>query len=66
MAKLFIVRMLSDDGYDVWDVSFHRTRKGALKYIIDRNYQNWLTCRYINPESYDNLCMYIREEELLN
>lgn len=66
MSKLFIVTLLSDDGYDSWDISYHRTRKGALKYIINRNYQNWLDCRYVNPESYDNLHMYIREKELLN
>lgn len=60
-CKVFIVVQVSDDGYDSWDVSYHLTKKGAWRYIINRNYDNWLTCRYVCPGSWDDLYMYIRE-----
>lgn len=58
---IFIVVQLSHDGYDSWDVSYHLTKKGAWRAIIEMNYQNWLNCRYVRPGSWDDLHLYIRE-----
>ena len=63
-AKLYIVNTVSCDGYDSWESSYHLTRKGALKYIMDSQYNNWEECRYVQPGSYDELRMYITEKEL--
>jgi hypothetical protein len=60
-SKLYIVTMVDPCGYDSWDVSYHLTKKGAYRAIIDRNYLNWEECRYINAGSYDDLHMYVRE-----
>ena len=63
-AKLYIVNTVSWDGYDSWESSYHLTRKGALKYIMDSQYNNWELCRYVQPGSYDELRMYITEKDL--
>ena len=63
-AKLYIVNTVSCDGYDSWESSYHLTRKGALKYIMACQYKNWELCRYVQPDSYDELRMYITEREL--
>ena len=63
-AKLYIVNTVSCDGYDSWESSYHLTRKGALKYIMDRQYRNWEQYRYVQPNSYDELRMYITEKDL--
>lgn len=63
-AKLYVVTSFDHSGYDTWDVSYHLTRKGALKFIMDSQYRNWELCRYVKPNSYDELMMYIREKEL--
>lgn len=60
-SKLYIVTMIDPCGYDSWDVSYHLTKKGAYRAIIDRNYLNWEQCRYIHSGGYDELQMYIRE-----
>ena len=45
-AKLYVVNTVSCDGYDSWESSYHLTRKGALKFIIDSQYRNWELCPY--------------------
>lgn len=62
--KLFVVSSISCDGYDSYEVSYHLTRKGALKYIMQRHYENWDRLRYVVPMSYDELDFYIQEKEL--
>lgn len=62
--KLYVVVIIDPCGYDSWDCSYHLTKKGAHKYIINRNYDNWIRYGYITPGSYDELSMYIREQEL--
>ena len=64
LAKLYVVNTVSCDGYDSWESSYHLTRKGALKYIMASQYRNWEQCRYVQPNSYDELRMYITEKEL--
>lgn len=63
MSKLFIVNS-TYDGYDSYEISYHKTRKGALRYIMARKYYDWELCRYIVPNSYDDLRMWITEREL--
>lgn len=62
--KLYIVNLIGCDGYDVYEVSYHRTRKGALRYIMARKYQMWELLRHIQPGGYDDECMYVTEREL--
>ena len=38
--KLYVVNTVSCDGYDSWETSYHLTRKGALKMIMQRQYDN--------------------------
>lgn len=64
MNKLFIVQLVSCDGYDSWEVSYHLTKKGAYKYIMQRKYSLWQNYGYIPPDSYEDEYMYIREVEL--
>jgi hypothetical protein len=64
--KLYVVNTVSCDGYDSWESSYHLTRKGALKMIMQRQYANWEECRYISlGNSYDELRMYITEKEMM-
>lgn len=63
-CKLYVVTEVDYGGYDSYDISYHLTRKGALKFVIDRNYNNWQLCRYIRPGTYDDLNLYITEKEL--
>lgn len=63
-VKLYVVTAVDPGGYDSWDVSYHLTRKGALKYIMDRKYESWEYLRYIKPNSYDDDHYYITEKEL--
>lgn len=58
--KLYIVNS-SYDGYDAYEVAYHLTRKGALKYIMTRKYNEWELCRYIQPGSYDDGHFWITE-----
>lgn len=62
--KIYIVVSVDHGGYDSWDVSYHKTRKGALLFIMRSNYQNWLDYRYVRPGGYEELTMYIIEREL--
>ena len=64
-TKLYVVNTVSCDGYDSWESSYHLTRKGALKMIMQTQYRNWEMCRYVQPDSYEELRMYITEKELL-
>ena len=48
--KLYVVNTVSCDGYDSWESSYHLTRKGALKMIMQRQYDNWELCRYVQPD----------------
>lgn len=57
MSKVYIVTEVDD--YDSYDVSYHETRKGALRYIIARQYENWELCRYISGQ--DQLFFVIKE-----
>lgn len=63
--KLYVVNTASPDGYDSWESSYHLTRKGALKMIMQRQYHNWELCRYVQSGSYDELRMWISEKELM-
>lgn len=58
--KLYVVSYV--EPYDVYECSYHKTRKGALKYIMKRNYEHWELCRYVS--GYDELFFSIREKEL--
>lgn len=60
MAKLYIVNSCYD-GYDSYEVSYHLSRRGALKYIMDRKYNEWEMCRYIQPGSFDDASYWITE-----
>lgn len=62
--KIYIVYLVDPCGYDSWEFSHHLTKKGALKFIMDTQYDNWLKFRYIQPGGYDDLSMYITEREL--
>ena len=64
MSKVFIVSYVDSGGYDSWEVSYHRTRKGALKYIMKRHYDNWVACRYIAEDSYNSLYFYVSDHDL--
>lgn len=61
MTKVYIVTYVGD--YDSYDVSYHKTRKGAFKYIMHRQYENWTLCRYVN--SYDQLFFVVTEQEVM-
>lgn len=58
--KLYVVSYVED--YDTYECSYHRTRKGALKYIMQRQYEHWELCRYVS--GYNELFFSIREKEL--
>jgi len=62
--KIYIVYEVDPCGYDSWESSHHLTKKGALKFIMDSQYDDWLRCRYITPGGYDDRSMYITEREL--
>lgn len=62
--KIYIVVSVDYGGYDSWDVSYHKTRRGALKFIMNSNYDNWMNCRYVRPGGYEELTMYVIEREL--
>lgn len=64
MTKIYIVVSVDPCGYDSWDVSYHKTRKGALRFIMKSKYQDWARFGYIAPGSYDDNHMYINEREL--
>jgi hypothetical protein len=51
----------SYDGYDAYEISYHLTRKGALRFIMRQNYKTWELCRYINEDSWDMPHMWISE-----
>ena len=60
MNKVYIVTHVGD--YNSYDVSYHKTRKGALKYIIERQYENCQLCRYVSE--YDKLFFVVKEQEV--
>lgn len=62
--KVYIVHEIDPCGYDSWECSHHLTRKGALKFIIDSHYDDWMRFRYITPGGYDDRSMYITDREL--
>lgn len=39
--------VMSTESYDSWDVSYHKTKKGAYKWIMNAMYQRWEYYRYI-------------------
>lgn len=51
--KLYVV--WEHQEYDTHEVSYHKTKKGAYKYIMKRHYDNWELCGYVQPGSYDEL-----------
>lgn len=59
--KIYVVT--SHDTYDSWDVSYHKTKKGAYKWIMATKYQEWLAYRYLSDyhNSYD---YYVSEKHL--
>lgn len=58
--KVYIVTFVED--YDSYEVSYHITRKGALKEIMRRKYENWTLCRYVS--GYDELFFCVTERDL--
>lgn len=62
--KLYVVTLLDCGGYESQDISYHLTRKGVLKFIMQCKYENWEACRYIEPNSYEDEHFYIYEREL--
>lgn len=62
--KIYIVVSVDPCGYDSWDVSYHKTRKGALRFIMKSKYDYWDRFRYITPGGYEDNHMYINEREL--
>lgn len=60
--KLYIVNYISD--YDSYEVSYHKTKVGAYKYIMKRQYDNWKLLGYVQPGSYDELYFTVTEKEL--
>lgn len=64
MDKVYVVTSVDHSGYESWDISYHRTRKGALKFIMNSKYYDWLNLRYIEAGSFDDSYMYISEREL--
>lgn len=62
--KIYIVTSVDYGGYDSYDISYHLSRKGALKYIMNCKYADWLTYRYIVPGGYEDSCLYISERDL--
>lgn len=58
--KVYIVTFVED--YDSYEVSYHLTRKGALKEIMRRQYENWTLCRYVSW--YDELFFCVTERDL--
>lgn len=64
VRDLFVV-MSCYDGYDVDEVSYHLTRKGALRSIMKRKYKTWEHLRYIHDDdTYSLPNMWIAERNL--
>lgn len=61
--KLYIVSLSYVEDYESFEVSYHLTKKGAYRWIIRQQYENWLRCRYVY--GYDELFYSIREGKLL-
>lgn len=61
MSKVYIVVYAED--YDSHEVSYHKTKKGAYRYIIQRQYENWSLCRYVYE--YDRLYFTVYEKDLM-
>lgn len=60
MDKLYVVSYVED--FDSYEVSYHLTKKGAYRWIMRQQYENWLRCRYVS--GYDELFYSVRETEL--
>ena len=60
MSKVYIVVFVED--YDSFEVSYHKTKKGAYREIMRRQYENWTLCRYVNE--YDMLYFTVYEKDL--
>lgn len=58
--KIYIVNWVED--YDSFEVSYHLTRKGALREIMRRQYENWQICRYVN--GFDELFFHVSVRDL--
>lgn len=61
MSKVYIIVLVED--YDSYEVSYHKTKKGAYREIIRRQYENWSICRYVSE--YEMLYYTIHERELM-
>lgn len=64
MSKVYVVTSVDHGGYDSWDVSYHLTKRGAMKFIINSHYANWSTYRYVKSGGYEDLHLYFTEYEL--
>lgn len=62
MNKFYIVVFV--DTYDEYEVSYHKTKKGAHKEIMRRKREAWEQFRYITPGSYEDCYFKIKEKEL--
>lgn len=60
MDKVYVVMYVED--YDSYEVSYHKTKKGAYREIMRRQYVNWKLCRYVSE--YDVLYFTVYEKEL--
>lgn len=60
MTRVYIVTEVDD--YDSYDVSYHKTRKGALRYVMDRQYENWELDRY--TREYYQSVFTVKEQEV--
>lgn len=64
--KVYVVNAVDPCGYDSWEISYHLTRKGALKYIMNAKYSNWEKWRYITPGGYEDEHFFLSEHDLHN
>lgn len=62
LTKIYVVVFVDTDHH--YEVSYHRTRKGAHKEIMMRKREAWEHYRYIAPGSYEDYYFTIREKEL--
>lgn len=58
--KVYIVNWIED--YESFEVSYHLTRKGALREIMRRQYEHWALCRYVS--GYDEHFYSVSERDL--
>lgn len=48
MSCVYIVSYV--ETYDVYEVSYHKTKKGAYKWIMSTMYEEWNKYRWLHPD----------------